>query len=225
MNRNVASIRPGSAITLPDANDPYAQIAAERGGEFGKLLRYEKGRWLQGENEVPIGTQFLAVMSDAMRGYVRFQDGKPAERRIGFVRDRFPMPARASLGFTDESKWEKAKGVPRDPWSPQHYLPMVHLESTELHTFIFRSAGAMQTFGDLCRAYSPMRNSRMLPIVSLQTDKYRHPDYGMIDTPVLKIESWEEAGGAPSIGPADGEGMKDITPVRPKNDLDDDIPF
>ena len=184
--------RPATAITLPADDDPYGEVAMEGGGQFGKILKYVKGRWSHGDAEVAIGTEFVALVNEAMRGDVRFQDGKPIEQRLGYIRDHAKFARRDELGFTDQSQWETdKKGNPIDPWLPQTYLPMIHCESGELYCFIFRSAGAKQTFRDLCRAYSPYRATKTLPVISLQTDRYNHPDYSSIDIPILRIERWE----------------------------------
>jgi hypothetical protein len=202
---NFVTPKPTSAITLPEDDDPYGEIAMEGGGQFGKILKYRKGEWLHGEATISLGTEFLALIPEAMRGDVRFQDGKPVDQRIGLIRERAKFARRADLGFTDDTLWERdKKGNKIDPWSPQTYLPMIHCESGELYCFIFRSAGAKQTFRDLCRAYSPYRKTKMLPVVSLQSDRYNHPDYSWIDIPLLKIENWEDSSGSEALSPDGG---------------------
>jgi hypothetical protein len=224
---NITTTRPTVAIALPDADDPYGEIAMEGGGQFGKMLKYVKGVWSHKDDEVPIGTQFIAHMPEAMRGDVRFSDSRPVEYRLGYIRDRFRFAPRESLGFTDQSQWERdKKGNPVDPWSPQTYLPMDHCETGELYCFVFRSAGATQTFRDLARAYSPYQNSGKLPIVSLQTDRYNHPDYSWIDVPILKIEDWDDSGTVAPIAPvAEPEIISPPPKAKAADDMDDDIPF
>jgi hypothetical protein len=220
-----------SAITLPAEDDPYAEVAMEGGGQFGKILKYAKGQWSHDDAEVPLGTEFCALMPEAMRGDVRFQNEKPVEQRIGFIRDRAKFARREDLGFTDEALWERdKKGNPIDPWSPQTYLPMIHVETGDLYCFIFRSAGAKQTFRELCRAYSPYRKTTTLPVVSLQTDRYKHDDYGWIDFPVLKIEYWEDGGTPQTAAPdSDGGGSGDSAKVvgesKINNDMNDEVPY
>lgn len=113
------------------------------------------------------------------------------------------------------------KGEPIDPWSPQTYLPLIHTETEELYCWIFRSEGAKQAFRGLCRAYSPYRNIRTLPVVSLQTSGYSHPDYAWIDIPVLKIECWEKET-APLSG-AEDNIIESDEPIRIDR-IEDDIP-
>ena len=195
---NITTTRPTAAIALPDADDPYAEIAAEGGGQFGKILKYVKGTWSHGDDVIAIGTEFVALIDRAMRGDVRFADSKPVEQRLGFIRDRHQFAARADLGFADQSKWEKDKrsGIPRD----------------------------------LCRQYSPFRNTTRLPIVSLQTDRYNHPDYSWIDIPVLKIEGWDDNMAPPDqdeppIAPVAEPEIISPTKAAKPADMNDDIPF
>jgi thioredoxin-like negative regulator of GroEL len=80
MNNIVKTEKP-LAIMLPRDDDPYAEVANEGGGQFGKILKYVKGEWKHGDSEVALGTEFLALMTEAMRGDVKFQDGLPVEHR------------------------------------------------------------------------------------------------------------------------------------------------
>jgi hypothetical protein len=50
-----------------------------------------------------------------------------------------------------------------------------------------------------------------MPIVVLETSRYRHPKYGPVDTPRLNVVGWTDA-----------EPPKTEASPRP---LDDDIPF
>jgi hypothetical protein len=221
-----------AAIMLPADDDPYAEIANEGGGQFGKILKYVKGEWSHASSPIPLGTEFLVLINEAMRGDVRFEAGRPVEQRIGLIRERAKFARRADLGFTDETQWERdKKGKPIDPWSPQTFLPMIQIESGDLYCFIFRSAGAKQTFRDLCRSYSPYRKTSTLPVVSLQTDKYNHPDYSWIDIPILQLERWEDSGGMTAGGGAPdhdgGDSAKVIgeSKVLDHNEMNDRIPF
>jgi hypothetical protein len=237
-------IKKPTAISMPAADDPWSEVAHEGGGQFGKILKFIKGQWLHADATIATGTEFLALMPEALRGDVKFQDGKPVEQRLGLVRNRAKFAKRADLGDLDQSLWDKDKtGRPVDPWSPQTILPMIHLESGELYSYIFRNDGAKRAFSDLCGAYSPYRASGLLPVISLQTDRYKHDDYGWIDVPVLRVERLEDSGGM--VGPGDdapdpngGEGAKVVgerkvddaeivneTAEAPREDRGLDVPF
>jgi hypothetical protein len=219
-----------SSIAIPDADDPWAAHAASEGGsQFGKLIKFSKGRWFQGDNEIAAGTEFLALMRDTALGDVRWEGGKPVETRLGFLRDHAKFAQRASLGYLDKSQWETDnRGDPRDPWQQQRFLPLLGLETDELYCWAFSSRGARSAFSDLCRAYSPFRKTNKLPIVSLQAGHYKHDDYGRVDTPELRVERWDAYGEAPGE-PAPPRGEDPISTgirTKPNADMDDTtIPF
>ena len=78
--------------------DAYKAYVNEGGANFGKLLKFIKGQYFIGEEEVEIGTQYAALMFEERRGWVKFVDGKPVDYRIGLVRDGYVPPSRESLG-------------------------------------------------------------------------------------------------------------------------------
>ena len=105
MSSNLA--RKTAAIMLPTDDDPCAEIANEAGGQFGKILKYVKAEWSHADEPVAIGTEFLALVNNAMRGDVRFENGVPVEHRVGLIREHARFARRADLGFTDQTLWEK----------------------------------------------------------------------------------------------------------------------
>jgi hypothetical protein len=224
---NAIALAQSNSIALPESDDPWAAHAAETSGnQLGKLIKYSKGRWWQGDNEIAIGTEFLALVRDAALGDVRWEGGKPVEMRLGFIRDGARFAQRASLGYLDKSEWETdAKGDPRDPWQQQRFLPMLHTDTDELHCWAFSSHGARGTFSELCRQYSPHRKTSKLPVVSLQTSSYKHNDYGRVDVPILKIERWDAYGqGLDAVTPAKADPISTGPSLR-NSDMDDDILF
>jgi hypothetical protein len=202
-----------TAIAVPEDNDPWLEIANEGGGQFGKLIKFAKGEWTHKDDQIAIGTELVVVMDQAMRGWVRFEGGRPVEYRLGYIREGAKFADRHTLGHMDQAEWPRDKrGDATDPWQQQHYVPMVHCETGELYTWVFSSHGGKQAFRDLARAYSPYRMTKQRPVVTLQTDSYRHDTFGKIDVPLLKVERWEDSDGV------------DVTP--PTNaDMNDAIPF
>jgi hypothetical protein len=212
-----------TAVALP-VDDPWLEVANEGGGRFGKLIKFAKGEWTHKDDQVAVGTEFVVHMAQAMRGWVRFEGGRPVDYKLGLIREGAKFADRTSLGFMDKTGWERDKrGDPVDPWCQQHYIPMLHLESGELYTWVFSSYGGKQAFRDLARVYSPYRKTSSLPVVSLQTASYRHETFGKIDVPVLKVERFDDPDSAPPVpssGPAPSSG-----PTRANADMNDAIPF
>src|SRR5215510_9165493 len=58
------------------------------GGEFGgTLLKFSKGRYYLGDEEMKPGSEFIAHISGLRRGYVKFVDSKLIDQKIVRVTD------------------------------------------------------------------------------------------------------------------------------------------
>jgi hypothetical protein len=181
--------------TLPIAqiDNPWLEVAQEAGSDVGRLMKFVKGKWETGDDEVAEGTEFVAHVDQLMRGWVRFDDGKVTDRRIGKVADGFKPPPREELGDTDENKWKDkdADGHPKDPWTVQWFLPLIGVETGDVFTFVTSSKGGVGAIGDLCRVYGHKQRENLLPIVALKARSYKHPRYGRVETPDLAIVGWD----------------------------------
>src|SRR6266536_2673452 len=151
------------------SDNPWIDAAAEAAGDLGKILKFNKGKWLVGDDVVPLGTEFIAHVDQIGSGWARFVDGVATGRRIGLLADRYRVPLREELGDLDQSKWERSSnGEPRDPWALQWYLPLLPLGGDELHTFITGSNGGDGAIRTLCGAYGRRVAAGLLPIVALK---------------------------------------------------------
>jgi hypothetical protein len=112
-----------------------AAVAAQ--AQEMRLLKFVKGKWYVGDDELPAGREFIAHVPQLAHGMVKFVDGKVAEQRVGIVADGFVLPSRDELDDIDPKKWETDHaGVPRDPWCQQYYLPLEDNGTGELFTFV-----------------------------------------------------------------------------------------
>jgi hypothetical protein len=227
-----------TTVALPETKNAFLEYAAEGGGLFGELIKFVKGKWLHGDGEIPLGTEYVAEMDQLARGWVRWDDGKPVDHRLVFVRDGKKIAERAELGFNDKSEWEKDEdGEPKDPWQEQNYLPLVHCETDENFCWVFSSHGAKKACQKLSLAYWK-RDLSQLPIISLRADRYKHATYGWTDIPILKVERWQNRDGMrPTLVPAPApklpqreDPISSGLPAKAKAtadnaDLNDDIVF
>jgi hypothetical protein len=73
-----------------------AAASALSGGESKQVLKFDKGDWYLGQDkdEVPKGTKLAANIMEAEWGWVRWRDGKPAERRMVRVASGTPAATR-----------------------------------------------------------------------------------------------------------------------------------
>jgi len=188
----------------------FLQVAAETQSEgLGKLLKFAKGKYFIGDDEVKIGHEMLAHVESTMRGWTKFENGKVVDQRIGRISDGFRPPAREALGDRDESKWEKdSLGKPRDPWAAQFYLPLEDLDTGEVVVFVTGSKGGVAAVGKLCAVYG--RNiGKGSPVIKLEVRSYRHSKFGRIETPEFVVASWENGNAGGEFGAA---GMSDDIP-------------
>ncbi len=163
----------------------------------GNLLRFNKGDWLVGQDndELKLGTKLVAAVEEVIVGYLKWEDSKVVDMRMGRVKDGFVMPARRDLGDVDQGVWDTDdQGKPRDPWQMTSYLILKAAEGQDLYTYAPSSAGGRNVVAALCGEYG--KHSRQkpdeFPIVELAVDSYMHKvkSYGRIKVPVLQIIGW-----------------------------------
>jgi hypothetical protein len=215
-------------LKLPAATyeNPYLEAAAEAGNPFGKLLKFVKGKWEIGDDEVPLGTEYIAHIDQLARGWVRFEDGKVTDYKIEKVADGIKLPARDELPDNDPKKWTEkdADDNPRDPWCKQWYLPLIGVDNNDFATFVSGSNGGSNAIANLCRVYGHNMRDGLLPIVALKTTSYKHKKYGRIEEPDLPVVGWHGTpkspgdDGNPGAGPRTGNAAAN-------SDISDSIPF
>jgi hypothetical protein len=222
MNEVESKTNGGTAIAIagPDPFQMYADAAAPR-TIVGKLLKFSKGEYLAGENSEVIegGTEFVTLIDETLVGWVRCEDNKPVEQRMGRIIDGFVPPPRRELGDQDAAAWETGlDGRARDPWQMSNYLPLRHRKSSEMYTFVANSRGALMAVGELCRIYA--RNRKKFPnkdpVIRLESGEYQHrvKTYGKIPFPILGVIDWAPKSDLPE---------QPAPPSEPA--LDDEIPF
>lgn len=201
--------------------------AASQNKIVGDLLKFSKGEYLSGKDgdEVAEGTELVANLDELMFGWVKWEDGKPADMQMGRVVDGYKPPSRKDLGDTDEDEWEidESSGKPRDPWQLTNYLIMKEPGGEGLFTFATSSKGGLGAIGKLCGVYGKRirSNPDEFPIVALNVDSYRHSNkaYGKIFVPELKVVGWTGKGefdgvleaAAAAAKEADAEAKSDTT--------------
>jgi hypothetical protein len=118
--REVDKRKTTEPTTDQEANlfESYGNAATARSIE-GTLLRFSKGDYLAGQDaeEIPLGTQFTALMDTLSVGWVCWQANAPIEQRMGLVVKGFQPERRNDLGDLNKESWERdAEGKPRDCW-------------------------------------------------------------------------------------------------------------
>lgn len=168
----------------------------------GTLLKFNKGDWIKGDDEdVDVGTKFVANMDQLMVGWIKWVDNRPDQQIMGAVVDRFQPPRRNTLGDTDEDQWDVDNdGKPRDPWQFSNYIvlkqPGKKAKEEDLLTFATSSKGGIGAIGELCKTYGKEMRTHpdQYPIIEIGVHKYKHsnPEFGWIKVPTLKVVGWEK---------------------------------
>jgi hypothetical protein len=177
--------------------EEYGEQAGGQRHIVGKLLKFSKGEWLAGTNgdEIPEGTQMVAIMDSLMAGWVKWQDSKPVEHRMVQVTNGEKPARRKELDSLEEKEWENGNdGRPMDPWQFTNYIVLINSATKEVFTFTTASRGGQGAIGNLCKVYG--KNIRQqpndYPSIELRVDSYRHKDkaLGKIFVPVFEVHGW-----------------------------------
>lgn len=196
----------GRQVTNVQKNyfEQYGEQASQRTSIVGSLLKFSKGDWLLGqdEEEIPVGTRYVAHMDSMLVGWVKWLDNKPVEQVMGKLSEGYQAPKRDTLGDTDKEHWElDAQGKERDPWQFSNLIIMKPVgkkfSNDNAITFTTSSKGGIGAVGKLCMEYGKEVRTKagQCPIVQLGVDAYNHPnkEYGRIKTPILELVGWEKS--------------------------------
>jgi hypothetical protein len=196
---------------------------------IGRLLRFNKfGEYRAGQDgeKIEYGTKLAAAMNTLCVGYIRWEDGRPAERIMGPVAEGFVPPKRDTLGHNDKSKWDSFDdGRPNDPWQFTNEVVLADPENGELFTFSTSTRGGIDAIGQLCLKYGEhiRQQPDEVPLIELQMGSYMHPNrtYGEIRIPILKRVGWFPAKDLPPIEAGNGQQQLDAPDGGGGNNDDD----
>ena len=185
---------------------------------FEKLLKFKKGKFYVQDDEVPLGTEYVAHTNQWTYCWIKFIDDKVADRRMFKVAEGIAPPERDELDDNDPSNWKiGVDGKPKDPWSLQYLLPLENLENGDVVIFTTPSVGGKMGVAEPCRAWArrAKKGSRALPIVKLSTTDMQTKKFGAVPRPLFEITDWDET-------PASGV---EVIPPSTADEVDDEIPF
>lgn len=184
------------STTGPNAWTEYGEAMGSR-AITGDLLKFSKGDYLAGQDsrEIAAGTRLTVNMDTLEIGWIKWEDSRPVQYRMGRFVEGFKPAKRNELGDEDRALWEAdEEGSPRDPWQFSNNLVMADPEDGELFTFATSSKGGLNAIGELCKAYGQAMRQRPneWPIVELGVGSYQHriKTLGRIKYPTLAIVGW-----------------------------------
>jgi hypothetical protein len=92
---------------IPAVNGTEAEniLNAAREDGFEAFLKFDKGKFYLGNEEVPLGTEYIAYAKAWVKCWIKFVDGKVAERKVYRVSLGDRPPERNDLDDNDKSTW------------------------------------------------------------------------------------------------------------------------
>ena len=161
----------------------------------GRLVKFKDASYQTTDDgrELPEDAEYVFLADETFICWVKF-DGPGAlpEKIGGLLFDGFELPDRASLGDTDESKWEMGlSGHPADPWQHQVSLVFQQTGGGELFTFVTGSITGRKACGNLLRHAERMKRTHPdeLPVVKFAKGGFKHKDsrVGWVDVPLFTV--------------------------------------
>jgi hypothetical protein len=211
--------------------EAYRSMAAllRARGQNVTRLAYVKGVWQLGKDKIEAGgTRWCARPDWMFCGHLRWWNRQLTDVRVGYVQDGYVPVSREELGDLDERAWRHGNGG-RDPWELQWSLPLFNQVSGEEVIYGTGTIGGRDALSALLTAYcdrietAPSDNA-VLPVVELDTDKYRHPARGdEVHIPLFNIVGWAVPPNKARPVLPKAEQPKAIT--ASSSDADSDIPF
>jgi hypothetical protein len=209
--------------TVSTGSSPVAGYLAEHGvGQGGtpfKLTKDGKFCKTMDDEEISEGTELVVVYDQIQGGWIKFNGkGNPPTREMGPLFDGFVVPARDTLGDTDESQWETGlDGKLSDPWQHQLLVPMFNPATDELLIFGTTSLTGRREVSSLIRHCDRMRATEpdKYPVIRLQAGGFQHKNerIGWVKTPKFPV-----VGKAPKINASAAD-------TSLAGDLNDELPW
>jgi hypothetical protein len=192
--------------------------AAREDAGFEKIVKFKKGRYFIGEEEIELDAEFLAHAVGWVKCWIKFVDGEVVERKLYRVALGEKPPLREDLDARNEEEWpEGLDGRPADPWVFQYLLPLENLKSGEVVIFVTSSFGGRRAIADLCDGYTKRTKKTGCgqPIIKLATTEMPTKKFGKVPRPQFEIIGWDEEK-TPDI---------EVMPPDPSGNMDDALPF
>ena len=191
-----------SVQSLSTALRVAAQNAAPAGGVV--ILKMDRtGHWVFGadQEEVEAGSKWAVNPFSFLHGYIAWGDGVVLAEKLAPMTEPLPEVDAAPPGAS--KGWELQLGLS---------LKCVSGDDAGMEArFTTTSVGGKNAVKALALAVAEQAEkdqSRIVPLVTLGKDSYRHKSYGAIFTPVFSVKEWVTLD-----GPAEADADADEAPA------------
>jgi hypothetical protein len=161
---------------LPARLEDIADVMLAETASSNPLLRFKKGEFLIGDDEVEVGHEYVAYPFDAMRGFVQWKDDAVVEHRLGRIRDAFTL---------------EREDLPDDEdWKPQYVLPLEDAETGEFVAFVSGSFGGKRAINNLINTTAhavKAGRGEATPLIRLAVGSFTSKEYGRIACPSFEV--------------------------------------
>jgi hypothetical protein len=131
------------------------------------------------KKSIPLGTQVVADVDTAERGFVQWEDGEALDEAMGPLLDGFtPDPSK----YPEEEGWEETYRIRLSPMGQPHAT----------WTFSTRTAGGRKAVEDVIAAWSDKNDFTKMPIVELRIGAHDTKKYKNIPKPNFPVVGWFE---------------------------------
>ena len=186
-----------SVIPFDPAKLSRALLATAREVKSGAaFLRMDKtGAWVYGANadEVDMDSRFMVNPAGFQHGHVAWGDSVKLGEYIGPLTD--PLPETGPVPGGCERGWEFQLGM--------HLLGISgEMKDIEL-VYCASSVGGKRAISELAQLVGNKlaalpADGKVVPVVELGSDSYKHQKYGKIYTPIIKLVQWTAMPKAPA---------------------------
>jgi hypothetical protein len=196
--------------------------AAKEDTTFEKLLKFRKGAYFIGNDEVPLGSEFLAHCVGWTKAWIKFIDNKLVDRKVYRV-----ALGERPVDRNDLDELERAE-TDNDPWTMQYMLPLESTDTGEVYIFITSSIGGKRAVSNLCDQFAKRKlrggiGTDGQPIVRLMADEMTTKNFGNVPCPKFLIHSWDERENL--VHEVSKTAIPAYTEKAASDDMDDSIPF
>jgi hypothetical protein len=96
---NIESVRPVNLPAAPIASNPWLDAARDASTGMGRLLKFSKGIYECGDDEIKLGTELVAHVDQVARGWVKFAGSKLVDQKITKIADGVQLRSATNLAI------------------------------------------------------------------------------------------------------------------------------